>query len=122
MTQPTHAEDSAAKVIAIHGVAGVTIIDDAGQPTMSAGETDARRDAVLTAFLATRVRAMTAEGDLRGIGRQLRESHLLHASCSGRNREFLIVPNGDVTAFASLKPGSFADIVLEDTLTALHQR
>lgn len=122
MTQPTRAEDSAAKVIAIHGVAGVTIIDDSCQPASSAGASDARRDAVLTAFLATRVRAMTAEGDLRGIGRQLRESLLLHASCSGRNREFLIIPNGDVTAFASLKPGAFADIVLEDTLTALNQR
>ncbi len=106
----------------VPGIAGMTIIDEQGNPAASAGDAEARRDAVLTAFLATRIRAITAEGDLRGKGRQLRESRLLHASCSGRNREFLVVPTGPVTAFATVKHGAYGDIVLEDIQNALRPR
>lgn len=106
----------------VAGIAGLTIIDEHGNPAAASGEADPRRDSVLTAFLATRVRAITAEGDLRGKGRQLRESRLLHASCSGRNREFLVIPTGPVTAFATVKHGAYADIVLEDIQNSLRPR
>lgn len=107
---------------AVPGVSGLTIIDGNGQPAASAGDAEPRRDAVLTSFLATRVQAITAEGDLRGIGRQLRESRLLHASFSGRNREFLLVPAGPVTTFATVKNGAYADVVLEDMCNVLRPR
>jgi hypothetical protein len=103
----------------VGGIAAVTITSGDGIPFGSMGETDARRDAVLAAFLATRVQAMTAEGDLRGKGWLLRQSRLLHASCSGRNREYLVVPHGSITAFATVKPDAYPDVVLDQMLSSL---
>lgn len=117
-----YADALLARLAQVPGIGGLTVIDNSGNPANSAGDAVPRRDAVLTAFLATRVQAITAEGDLRGIGRQLRESRLVHAACSGRNREFLVVPSGPVTAFATVKQGAYADIVLDDILNALRPR
>lgn len=110
------------KLQGVAGIAAITITDGNGIPFGSMGDTDARRDAVLAAFLGTRVQAMTAGGDLRGKGWLLPESRLLHASCSGRNREYLVVPHGPIMAFATLRPDAYAEVVLDQIVASLKPR
>lgn len=121
MTSESHAQQTADLAAGVEGVASVTVTDRDGLPLASAGSTDAARDAVLASFVATRVLAMTAEGDLRGKGRVLHESRLLHASFSGRNRDFALVPSQGRMAFVTVRGDAIPDIVVDDILQALHQ-
>jgi hypothetical protein len=124
--QPTPGPEIAARLAEdlcrVSGVQGVTVGHATGMPLSSAGRTaDGARDASLSAFIASRVRTMTAEGDLRGKGRVLRESRLVHASCAGRDREYLIVPCGEATVFVTVEQDAFAEIVLPGLFQVLRQ-
>ncbi len=111
----------AQSVVQTSGVAAATLTDMLGLPLATAGDTDAARDAVLASFIASRVEAMTAEGDLRGKGRVLHDSRLLHASFSGRNRDFALVPAGEQLAFVTFRNDAIADVVVDHLVQALRQ-
>ena len=93
-------------------VASVTVTDRTGLPLESSGGAEQHRDAVLASFVRSRVDALTVNGDLRGKGRQFSDAILLHATFRGRDSEYLLIPMGQLTAFAAIRPGQMAESAL----------
>ena len=88
------------------GVSEATICGRKGEVAVSSGVADSREEAALTRFLAQRAEAMTADGDLRGMGRTVAASHLEQITLSGAEGDSLVVALAECLALVSLQRGA----------------
>ncbi len=93
------------------GVGSATVCGREGEVAATSGEADARKEAALTRFLAQRAEAMTEDGDLRGMGRMVANSHLEQITLSGPTGDSLLVSMPECFALVSLQRGASATTV-----------
>ena len=93
------------------GVREVTICGREGDVAVSSGSADSRKEAALTRFLAQRAEAMTADGDLRGMGRTVASSTLEQITLSNADGDSLLMALPECFALVALKRGAAPSIV-----------
>lgn len=85
------------------GVRAVTVTSPGGLPIASSLP-EAETDASLAAFICERAEELTAEGDLRGMGKLLSDSVFQELTISGQNREEMVVCLDGGCLLVSLDP------------------
>ncbi len=91
------------------GVESAVVCGEGGAVLGVAGSSNAPRDAALGAFVAQRADALSADGDLRGMGRLVAGSHFQQVTASWPGGEALIIAFGDAHLFVALRRGVSAE-------------
>ncbi len=103
------------------GVAGTVVSDASGEPLAAQTHGDAAREGALGAFVASRAASLAADGDLRGMGRQLNGSRLHSIALSGPGGDYAVVSFGEGSLFATMDRGTSSERSLAD-LSAIAER
>lgn len=90
----------------IDGVRSAVVCSAEGAVLGSAGAPEPAKDAALASFIALRAEALSVDGDLRGMGRQLAGSAFSHLAVSGVHDETLLYTlNNGAYLSVQLAPG-----------------
>lgn len=111
----------AADASTIPGVTRAVVCDRQAAVLGAAGEQEPQRAAALAAFLAGRGEAMTAGGDLRGLGRVVADSQLRQVRVTGADGDVIVLESGESRVLAGLAKGAANDAT-GAALQALLQR
>ena len=98
-------------IVLAPGVSEAMVCGREGEVAVSSGGADPGKEAALTRFLVQRAEAMTADGDLRGMGRTVAASHLEQITLSDPSGDSLLLAMPECFALVSLRRGATANSV-----------
>ncbi len=109
LANPETASRIARAIAATPGVESVTVSSAAGAALAQANSGAPAREAALASFVAGRAEALSADGDLRGMGRLVTDGRLLQVVAAWPGGEALILSAAGLHVFVAFKRGTSAE-------------
>lgn len=111
----------ASAVATAPGVESAVVCGDGGAVLGSVGSNSAPQDAALAVFVAQRADALSADGDLRGMGRLVSGSSFQQVTACWPGGEAVVMTFADTHVFAPLRRGVSAESAAPTLRTILRR-